>query len=64
MGEFEHDPPGGIDREALEGDGRASDVTGEAFELVALNGGARDCCVEREALQVRGQQLGRGRPRQ
>ena len=51
VGEFEHDPSGGIDCETLQGDGRACDVTGEALELVALNGRARDGRVEREALQ-------------
>ncbi len=44
VGEIEHDPPGGIDREAFEGDRRPCDVSGEALELVALNGRARDCC--------------------
>jgi hypothetical protein len=60
VGEFGHDPSSGIDREALEGDGRACDISGEALELVALNGRARDCCVEREALQVCGERLRRG----
>ena len=62
VSEFEHDPAGGIDGEALEGDGRACDVSGEALELVALNGGACDGGVEREPLQVCSEWLGRGGP--
>ena len=52
VGEFEHDPPGGIDSEAFEGDGGACDVSGEALELVALNRRARDGCIEGEALEI------------
>jgi hypothetical protein len=32
-------------------------VTGEAFELGALNRGARDRSIEREALKIRGERL-------
>jgi hypothetical protein len=55
--EFQYHPPGAIDRQTLEGNRRARTVTGEAFELVALNRGARDRSIEREALKIRGERL-------
>ena len=56
VGERKHDPPGAIDCEALERDGRACDVTGEVLELVALNRRAwlfQHHCVALEPLSVR-----------
>ncbi len=65
VGEFEHDPTGGVDREALEGDGWACDLTGKALGPVALDGRAGDRCPlngkggEQETLQVGGEPAGK-----